>query len=68
MAAQLQQIVIDQPLERLARYVGIGVVGEEVEDEYFHDAIPSAVMLLVRRPGNAKKAVATANRQADKKT
>jgi hypothetical protein len=72
MAAQLQQIVIDQPFERLARYVGIGVVCEEVEDEYFHDAIPSAAMLLVRRPGNAKKAVATAaisaNRQADKKT
>ena len=44
----------------------------EVEDEDFYDAVCIAAMRLVRRPGNARNAVATAaisaNRQADKKT
>jgi hypothetical protein len=59
-------------LNESVRCVGIGLVGDEIEDEYFHDAISSAAMRLARRPGNAKNPVATAaisaNRQADKKT
>jgi hypothetical protein len=59
-------------LVQSVRYVEMGVVGEEVKDEYFHDVISSAAMLLAHRPGNARNAVATAairaNRQADKKT
>ena len=52
--------------------VEIGVLGQKVENEDFHDAVCIVAMRLLCLPGNARNAVATAaisaNRQADKKT
>jgi hypothetical protein len=36
--------------------VKVGVVGEQVENEDFHDATPIAVMRLACRPGKARNA------------
>jgi hypothetical protein len=52
--------------------IGANFVGQEGEDEDFHDTTCIAAMRLACLPGNARNAVATAaisaNRQADKKT